>query len=183
MDEEGRTPDATVALVPPDRRWADRFAQAAATLRRVLPEALMIEHIGSTAVPGLLAKDTVDVLVVIDDLGIVLERAPALAVAGFDLRLGAHTTREDQLFLRRVVDGHRTHHVHALLPSSPAAGDYLLLRDYLRAHPEVAAEYGAAKTRLAAEHADDRMAYVLAKPVVIEPLLVEARAWATAAGR
>jgi GrpB-like predicted nucleotidyltransferase (UPF0157 family) len=177
MDEEGRSPDHSVAVVPPDRRWPDRFASASATLRRILPEAILVEHIGSTAVPGLVAKDTIDVLVVIDDLAIVLERAPALAVAGFDLRLGAHVTKEDHLFLRRVVGGHRTHHVHVLLPSSPEVGDYLLFRDYLRAHPDVAARYGEAKVRLAAEHGDDRMAYVLAKPEVVEPLLVDARTW------
>ncbi|HEX7135685.1 MAG TPA: GrpB family protein, partial [Iamia sp.] len=149
MDEEGGTPDSIVVLVPPDRRWAERFAQGAATLRRVLPEALLIEHIGSTAVPGLVAKDTVDVLVVIEDLGIVLERAPALAVAGFDLRLGAPTTREDRLFLRRVVDGHRTHHVHVMLPSSPDVSDHLLFRDYLRASEAVRAEYELLKRRAA----------------------------------
>ena len=177
MDEEGATPDRTVDVVPPDRRWPERFAQAAAALRRILPEALLVEHIGSTAVPGLGAKDTVDVLVVTDDLGIVLERAPALAVAGYDLRLGAHAAREDHLFLRRVVDGQRTHHVHVLRPSSPEVGEYLLFRDYLRAHPDVAATYGEAKIRLAAEHGEDRMAYVMAKPVVVEPLLTAARAW------
>lgn len=183
MDEAGRTPDRLVAVVPPDGRSPQRYAQAAATLRRILPEALLVEHVGSTAVPGLVGKDTIDVLVVIDDLGIVLERAPALAVAGFDLRLGAHTTREDRLFLRRVVDGHRTHHVHVVLPSSPEVGDFLLFRDYLRAHPAAAAGYGEAKTRLADEHADDRMAYLLAKPAVVEPLLADARAWAAASGR
>jgi GrpB-like predicted nucleotidyltransferase (UPF0157 family) len=178
MDEEaGGTPDHTVAVVAPDRRWPERFALAAGTLRRVLPEAILVEHIGSTAVPGLVAKDTIDVMVVIDDLGIVLERAPALAVAGFDLRLGASVTKEDHLFLRRVVDGHRTHHVHALLPSSPEVSDYLLFRDYLRAHPAVATRYGEAKVRLATEHGDDRMAYVTAKPIVVEPLLTDARAW------
>lgn len=183
MDEEGRTPDDTVAVVPFDRRWPERFALAAGTLRRILPEALLVEHIGSTAVPGLVAKDTIDVLVVIDDLRIVRERAPALAVAGFDLRLGAHVTRDDHLFLRRVVDHHRTHHVHVLLPSSPEVSDYLVFRDYLRSHPDVASAYGEAKTRLATEHAADRMAYVLAKPAVLEPLMVDARAWAVATGR
>ena len=176
-------PDTVVAVVDPDRRWPERFAQAAATLRRVLPEALLVEHIGSTAVPGLVAKDTIDVLVVIDDLDIVRERAPALAVAGFDLRLGAPVTRDDHLFLRRVVDHHRTHHVHVVLPSSPEVGDYLVFRDYLRAHPDVAATYGEAKVRLASEHAEDRMGYVRAKPAVVEPLLVDARAWAVAADR
>lgn len=180
MDEAGRTPDSLVSVVPPDPRWPARFAEAAVTLRRVLPEALLVEHVGSTAVPGLAAKDTIDVMLVIDDLGIVLQRAPALAVAGFDLRLGAHTTRQDRLFLRRVVDGHRTHHVHVVLPSSPEVGDFVLFRDYLRAHPDVAATYGEAKIRLATEHGDDRMAYVLAKPAVVEPLLADARAWAGA---
>lgn len=183
MDQPGRAPDHTVTVVAPDRRWPERFAQAAAVLRRVLPEALLVEHIGSTAVPGLVAKDTIDVLVVLDDLSIVRERAPALAVAGYDLRLGAHVTRDDHLFLRRVVDHHRTHHIHVLLPSSPEVGDYLLFRDYLRAHPDVAARYGAAKQELADAHGDDRTAYVLAKPAVVEPLLAAARAWAAATGR
>ncbi|HEU5152113.1 MAG TPA: GrpB family protein [Iamia sp.] len=183
MDVDGRTPDGTVAVVAPDRRWPERFAQAAATLRRVLPEALMIEHIGSTAVPGLVAKDTIDVLVVLPDLAIVRERAPALAVAGFDLRLGSPVTSEDHLFLRRVVDHHRTHHVHVLLPSSPEVGDYLVFRDYLRAHPEAATSYGEAKARLAAAHAEDRMAYVQAKPAVVAPVLADARTWAVATGR
>ncbi len=176
-------PASTVDLVAPDRRWAERFAQAATTLRRVLPEALLVEHIGSTAVPGLLAKDTVDVMVVVEDLQVVLERAPALAVAGFDLRLGAHVTRDDHLFLRRVVGQHRTHHVHVLLPSSPEVGDYLLFRDYLRAHPDVTSRYGEAKVRLAEEHPDDRAGYVRAKPAVLEPLLADARAWAASVDR
>jgi len=182
MADDGRVPD-DVAVVAPNPRWADRFALAAAMVRRVLPEALLVEHIGSTAVPGLASKDTVDVLVMIEDLAIVRERAPALAVAGFDLRLGAFPDRDDHLFLRRVVDGHRTHHVHALLPSSPEIGDFLLFRDYLRVHPEAAAEYGAAKTRLAAEHGGDRLAYVGAKSEIIEALLVAARAWAVTADR
>lgn len=182
MADDGRVPDHTVAVVAPDRRWADRFAHAAAVLRRVLPEALLIEHIGSTAVPGLASKDTVDVLVVIDDLAMVRERAPALAVAGYDLRLGSPTTTDEHLFLRRVVGHQRTHHVHALVPSSPEVGDHLLFRDYLRAHPDVAAEYGATKVRLAAD-AEDRMAYVEAKSPYVEALLVAARAWAVTADR
>jgi len=183
VDDAGRTPDSTVTLVAADRSWPERFALAAATIRRVLPEALVVEHIGSTAVPGLIAKDTVDVLVVIPDLAIVRERAPALAVAGFDLRLGAPVSRPDHLFLRRVVDQHRTHHVHVLLPSAPEATDYLLFRDYLRAHPDVAAGYGEAKARLAADHDDDRTAYVLAKPAIVDRLLADARTWAEATGR
>ncbi len=188
MDEEralaeDRVPDDVIALVAADRSWPERFASAAATLRRILPEALLVEHVGSTAVPGLLSKDTVDVLVVIDDLGLVKERAPALAVAGFDLRLGAHVSRSDHLFLRRVVGHHRTHHVHVVPPSSPEVSDYLVFRDYLRAHPGAADVYGEAKVRLAEESGDDRMAYVRAKPAVVGPLLADARAWAAASGR
>jgi GrpB-like predicted nucleotidyltransferase (UPF0157 family) len=183
MDDDGTVPDHTVAVVAPDPRWADRFAQAAAVLRRVLPEALLVEHIGSTAVPGLVSKDTIDVLVVIDDLAIVRQRAPALAVAGYDLRLGSPSTTTEHLFLRRVVDHRRTHHVHALVPSSPEVGDFLVLRDYLRVHPGVAAEYGATKIRLAAEHGGDRTAYVHAKPPYVEALLTAARTWAVTADR
>ena len=182
MADDGRVPDDTVTVVPHDPRWTPRFAEAATTLRRVLPEALLIEHVGSTAVPGLAARDSVDVLVVLDDLGLVRERAPALAVAGFDLRLGSSFTSDDHLFLRRVVGHHRTHHVHALLPSSPAVTDYLLLRDFLRADADAAAWYGAAKVRLAATHVEDRTGYVRAKPALVAAVMADARAWAATSG-
>jgi GrpB-like predicted nucleotidyltransferase (UPF0157 family) len=180
--DEGRVPDHTVTVVPHDPIWRRRYAAAAEVLRRILPEALAIEHIGSTAVPGLAAKDTVDVLVVLDDLALVRERAPALAVAGFDLRLGAPVTTADHLFLRRVVRHHRTHHVHALLPSSPEVEEYLLFRDYLRADTAAMVAYEAEKSRLAEVHGDDRTAYVAAKPVVVERLLADAREWAARTG-
>lgn len=182
MVDDGRVPADTVSVVSHDPDWTRRFARAATTLRRVLPEALLIEHVGSTAVPGLAARDSVDVLVVIDDLAVVRERAPALAVAGFDLRLGSSFTGADHLFLRRVVDHRRTHHVHALLPSSPAVTDYLLFRDYLRADADAAARYGAAKVRLAAEHLEDRTGYVRAKPALVAAVMADARAWAAASG-
>lgn len=167
-------------LSPPDPGWAAQFEAARVELDAILgPVALRICHIGSTSVPGLVAKPTIDILVVVDDTGDLLGRVDALAAAGFEHRPAAWPDPTRHVFLRRVVAGRRTHHVHVVPTGSPEIDDYLALRDYLRAHPHEAEAYGAHKTALDGEVGGDRAAYVAAKPAYVESLLDRARAWRT----
>ena len=71
----------------------------------------------------------------------------------------------------------RTHHLHLIPTSSPRFADELAFRDYLRAHPDRAKEYGTLKRSLAAEHAEDREAYTRAKADFVEAITAKARAW------
>ena len=131
-----------VQVVGPDPTWPEQFRLVREHLLGCLgAAAVSIEHIGSTSVPGLAAKPTIDVLVVVDDTDEVLARSGPLAALGFEYRPDAWPDPRRHLFLRRVVDGRRTHHLHVVPVGSPEIDDYLTLRDYLRTHPAEASAY------------------------------------------
>ncbi|MGQ5487335.1 GrpB family protein [Thauera sp. ZXT1-4] len=170
-----------VEIVPYDPAWPARFEEEAARLRAQLPAELIgrIEHFGSTAVPGLAAKPIIDMLVEVRSMADVVQRiAPELKRQGYEF---FWRDRERGLpgiayawFIRRDAAGRRTHHIHCLEPGS-SEWARLLFRDYLRAHPEAACEYGALKQRIAAEHPDDRVAYAKAKTRFVRTVMEAAR--------
>ena len=177
MDELGE--ERSVRVVPYDPTWPPSFEAARSDLATVVPEALSVEHVGSTSVPDLASKPTVDVLLVVDDLAVILDRLAELAAIGFEYRPGSFAPERHHLFFRRVVEGERTHHLHVLTSDSPEPDDYRLFRDYLRASPDAAARYESAKLDLADRFARDRASYVQAKEPIVEELLVAARTWRT----
>jgi GrpB-like predicted nucleotidyltransferase (UPF0157 family) len=180
-DEAARAAAEPVAVVDYDPAWPARFEEEAARLRALLPEGAIgrIEHMGSTAVPGLAAKPIVDMLVEVDDLERVRrEIAPVLERAGYTFLWRPSAPGDADIayawFIRRDDDGVRTHHVHFLEPGAKA-WDRLTFRDWLRARPEVAEAYGALKRRAAQEHPEDRRAYAAAKGKFIREALAKAR--------
>lgn len=156
---------APVEVVPYSPAWPVLFEQERAALQAAAGDAAMsIEHIGSTAVPGLSAKPTIDILVVADSTGGFLKRLPRVEALGYEYR--AHNTfvgSDAHLFFRKVLDGRRTHHLHVLRSGSPEIDDYRLFRDALRNDPALAGEYERMKLALAAEYATDRVRYVTEK--------------------
>ena len=173
-------PDSTVEVVAHDPVWRDRFEAEAASLAAVLaPLRPTVEHIGSTAVPGLPAKPTIDVLVLVDDARDVLAFRDELAALGYDHRPGSLTSSDEQLFFRKVAPtGKRTHHLHVVSRRSPNGPEYLACRDFLRSRPDEAAAYAAIKLELASRHADERMRYVDEKARYVDALMDRVRAWA-----
>ncbi|MGR3541669.1 MAG: GrpB family protein [Hasllibacter sp.] len=153
-----------VRVVPHDPAWAGAYAAEAARLGPHLPGAVL-HHIGSTAVLGLAAKPTIDLLAEVPDLAAVA--APpgyAPMTAPGPRRLG----------FRRVEGGRRTHHLHVVRTGDPDVRRHLAFRDVLRARLDEAAAYGALKARLAALHPHDRRAYIEGKAAYVKAL--EARA-------
>ncbi|RCS66189.1 GrpB family protein [Brachybacterium sp. JB7] len=167
-----------VEIVPYDDGWPSRFLASAAELSAVLPDAV-IEHVGSTSVPGLSSKDTIDIAVGVRDVGTVLTGPvlAALGAAGFAYMPRSFADDPDHAFLHRIVDDHRTDHVHVVPSGSVTFTDYLLFRGFLRADPDAACRYGAAKLDLARRYADRRSVYVDEKQAVVDRLMDEARAW------
>ncbi len=170
-----------VVLVPYDPRWADMFEQERLHLLSCLPADLVerVEHFGSTAVPGLVAKPIVDILVEVTSLDETRRRiAPILEAQGYDYFWRA-SWGDDALpfyawFIKRDQDGERTHHIHAV-ESHFEHWDSLLFRDYLVEHPDVAREYGDLKLRLSSAHPDARVAYTRAKSDFIRQVTETAR--------
>ena len=161
-----------IEIVTSDPRWPDTFAVEAVCIRAaLLPHGEpVIEHIGSTAVPGLDAKPVIDILLIESDT----ERWPLFVapLQGLGYALWADNPRRDRLFFVKglpPIGSGRSHHVHVRVPAD--AQRECAFRDRLRAHPDEAARYAALKRRLAAAHADDREAYTEGKTAFIQATL------------
>ncbi|WP_246527031.1 GrpB family protein [Plastoroseomonas hellenica] len=160
-----------------DPRWPAMYAAEAARLRAALPPGLVLamEHFGSTAIPGMAAKPVIDILVAVP----TIEDARRLAVGPMEA-LGyafwADNPRRDRLFFVKGLPPaapHRTHHVH-MTETSGEMWQRLLFRDYLRAHPDEAANYAALKRQLAVRHGADREAYTAEKTAFVDAILERA---------
>ena len=162
-----------VVVVPYDPAWPAAFAQLRDRLAPALGElAVGIEHVGSTAVPGLDAKPIIDIDVVLrhaEDLGAVVERLAALGYAHLgDLGIVGRDAFRSPAGLPR-------HHLYVCPPGGAALQAHLTLRDALRADPQAAAAYAALKRELAERYRDDRDAYAEGKSAFITALLLRER--------
>lgn len=154
--------DAPVELVPYDPAWPARFAAEAAVLRERLKPWLAgeIEHVGSTAVPGLCAKPVIDIMAPVRSLD---ESRPAIeALRDLDYVHFPYLPDEMHWFCK-PSPARRTHHLHLIPLGSARWREQLAFRDALRADDALAARYAALKQQLAALHRDDREAYTQAK--------------------
>jgi GrpB-like predicted nucleotidyltransferase (UPF0157 family) len=156
-----------------DPDWPRLAAQATGELVTALPGLFSaIEHVGSTSVPGLAAKPIIDLMAATDDLHRVVARDEDLRLLGYQFHDAGMPGR---LFYRRGLSNAWTHHLHVVHASTFATRNQLLLRDYLRSHPDDAARYGALKRRLAALH-DNGDDYTRAKTELIQELTDKGRA-------
>lgn len=162
-----------IALVPWDAGWPIAFEIARAELAEVFePTPLLIEHMGSTAVPGLAAKPVIDIIVLVAEMAPVLERLGRISALGYEYR--PDVSNPERLFFRRLgPDGVRSHHLH-IHSDAIDVSRYLLLRDLLRADPQLRADYAALKAELAGRHRDDREAYARAKNHFIDTTIAGA---------
>jgi GrpB-like predicted nucleotidyltransferase (UPF0157 family) len=168
-----------IIVVAYDPSWPEHFAALGRRLRSELgAAALRIDHIGSTAVPGLAAKPVIDVQVSVAALEPMDVYRGALQRAGFVWR--ADNPELTKRYFREAA-GPRTH-LHVRRAGSFGEQLALLFRDYLRAHPDAAAEYAALKERLAQQLRNQRTAYVDAKGPLIWELTRRADAWAQHTG-
>lgn len=155
----------TLVLADPDPAWAPAYAEHERRIRAALGP---VEHIGSTSVPGLAAKPIIDVLVSVPDITAEEDYLDPLLAAGYLLRV-----REPGHRLVRTPA--RDVHVHVLGAGDPAADDYLLLRDHLRATPADRDLYERTKRDLLRQEWADMNAYAEAKTGVITELKERAR--------
>lgn len=155
-----------------DPAWPERYGPERARLREVVGDGVRIEHVGSTAVPGLAAKPAVDVMVVVPDMDAAREAGDAL---GSELGYEYWHAKEDWHFLVREGPGGQVFALHLFPADSERWRNNLRFREYLRAHPDAAAEYERLKRDLAAEHPDDTGAYSRGKAGFIERTIERAR--------
>jgi GrpB-like predicted nucleotidyltransferase (UPF0157 family) len=158
-----------LVLTDHDPRWPEAFAEHERRIRAALgPAAVLIEHIGSTSVPGLAAKPVIDVLVTVEDITAEEDYLPQLLAVGYVLRVrepGHRLVRTPALDV----------HVHVMSHGDQAAEDYLLFRDRLRTDPEDRDLYERTKRALIEQDWSDTNAYAEAKSDVISGIKERAR--------
>jgi GrpB-like predicted nucleotidyltransferase (UPF0157 family) len=167
-----------IELVPYDRAWPAIFEAEACRIRAAFRDlALRVEHVGSTAVPGLSAKPVIDIQVSVSSLVPFEPYIPLLGSIGYvHVPLGVF----DRVypFFQKPPEWPCTHHVHLCESGAEQEARHLAFRDHLRAHPHVAGQYLELKKLLAVKHHgethESRERYSLAKSSFIEALLVEA---------
>lgn len=158
-----------VTVVPHDPDWARAFAAEAAAIEAAVGAPhITLHHIGSTAVPGILAKPVIDLLGEVASLTALDAASEKLEALGYEA-LGANGIEGRRYFRKRGPDGERTHHLHVFETGSPHVARHLAFRDYLRAKPEVARAYSDLKAQLTRDPHAPRDAYIDGKsPFVLE---------------
>jgi GrpB-like predicted nucleotidyltransferase (UPF0157 family) len=164
--------DEPVTLVDYDPAWRDRFLERAGRLTALLQPwlAAPVEHVGSTAVPGLRAKPVVDILAPVVSLAQAQVAIAALTADGW-LFWPDDPNRSYRMWFLRPKPEARTHHLHVIQHDHPTARAELAFRDVLREDPVVRAAYAALKDRLAVQYRTDRDAYTDAKSDFIRSVL------------
>lgn len=169
-----------ILVVPYDPAWPNRFVTLSRRLRGALDvTALRIDHIGSTAVPGLDAKPIVDVQISVAAFEPVDAYRLPLESAGFHWR--ADNPELTKRYFREQPGMPRTH-IHVRVAGSWGEQFALLFRDYLRTHPDDAHAYAQLKYELAAKYRHQRQQYVEAKTPFIWSIMVKANDWSQRTG-
>ena len=154
----------SIALHAHDASWAARFGTERDRLTALFPGLFVdIQHIGSTAVCGLVAKPIIDLLAGVESMAVAASLSPALCNAGYTTSAGFNAALTDRQWFMRWADGRRTHHLHVVVHGGSVWHQHLGFRDALRASAALRERYAALKSSLAAFHPNDREAYTGAK--------------------
>ena len=161
-----------IVVVPYNANWPVRFRIESQLLHVALADVKpVIEHIGSTSIPGLAAKPVIDMLVGVPSLDEFEPHADQLALYGYEYIPEYERALPDRRFFKRVIRGVRTHHVHVVQLDGLYWKRYLKFRNNLRADAWLAARYAELKRRLAGRFRYDRDAYTNGKSGFVEAVL------------
>ncbi len=163
--------DAPITLVEYDPAWTKIFVREATRIKAALGErAIVVEHVGSTSVPGLIAKPIIDILLVVADSADEPSYVPALEAAGYVLRI-----REPDWHQHRLFKGPDTNiNLHVFTQGSEEIQRTLLLRDWLRTNEADRELYARTKRSLARRKWKYVQNYADAKSEVVKAILESA---------
>ena len=182
-----------VAIVAARPEWSQEYEAVAEALSGLGGDSILgVFHIGSTSVPGLAAKDVIDVQVSVAAENFVDQTLIVLAAGGFAVR---HEIRRDHAVPGEPEDeaswtkgfanerpGERRANIHVRVAGRANHRYALLFRDYLRAHQETAAAYAAFKLKAAVLFAHDSYTYSDLQDPVCDLVYLPARRWAVETG-
>lgn len=167
----------SIVIYDYDSTWPMQFAEERDRLLMAIgPSLVTIEHVGSTAVPGLAAKPIIDLLLGVRSLPEARRTLPGpLTDLGYRQMVEAEAWLPGELLFRRGMPGPWTHHVHVVEPQTERWKEYVAIRDYLRRHEDVAAAYGELKKALAVVFDDDIAGFREGKRPFVQAVMIKAR--------
>ena len=166
-----------IIIVGYNPRWPARYEEEKELILGLIGhQVVVIEHVGSTAVPGLGAKPIIDIMVAVSRLADAEECIAPLPGIGYEYVPPSEVGIPERRYFRKGSAEARTHHIHMVERTSDFWERTLLFRDFLRAHPELAQQYYQLKKELAAKYCSDREGYTEAKTPFIECVIARARA-------
>jgi len=161
----------TVKLVPHHKGWALAFEVEKKKLKKKLGKAIInIQHIGSTAVPGLAAKPILDIGAGVRSLAVAKKFMKPLRSLGYHF----YKTFQDQILFAKGSDTTRTHYLHVMRYNGPKWRTDRAFRQYLMTHPRRAAAYERLKKNLARRYPENREKYTAGKNTFIKETLKRA---------
>lgn len=164
-------------LIEYQREWPQQFEEEAQRITQVFGSNLTaIHHIGSTAVPGLLARPVIDILAEVSSLEKCDGDKSAMQFLGYEA-MGTFGIPDRRYYRKFNANRLRTHHLHVFPAGSDHVTRHLAFRDYLIAHPEKVHEYAALKRKLSAIDGGDWDSYVLGKEKFVQETELLARDW------
>jgi len=165
-----------VFVVPHDPAWKEAFDRESQHIHEALGEfPIELHHIGSTSIPGILAKPIIDLLGAVEDLEALDAHNIVLESLGYQAKR-AFGIAGRRYFRKGNASGNRTHHLHVFEHGSQHFERHIAFRDFLRTHPAKAAEYSELKARVTAAGDVTSDAYIDAKGlfmVAIEKLALD----------
>ena len=163
-----------VVIAPYSEQWPLVAHEVITELSKVFGiNALAIEHIGSTSIPGLAAKPIIDIMVMMKDFDTIDRSVLALSQAhgAWHLVPAELDERPWRRFMVKVVGDHRFAHLHLVPEGQPRWDEHLKFREALCDDPELIAQYADLKRKLAEVHQSDREAYTDGKAEFIRSVL------------
>lgn len=160
--------DGRIELSEPDPAWPDLFLREEARIRAILGDrAILVEHVGSTSVPGLVAKPRIDIVMAVADSADESGYVSDLEAAGYALRI-----REPDWHQHRVLKGPDTDvNLHVFTVGSPEIDRMVAFRDHLRGNPADLNLYSDTKRELANQTWKYVQNYADAKTAVVEDIM------------
>ena len=162
----------TVKLVPYNPKWPFIYKEEADILNTILTKYIAgIEHIGSTSIPGIVAKPIIDIALAIQDIGKVDEVITIMKSHNYIYRGEILLGIPDRYLFVKGTENFRTHHIHLMPITHYQWETHQLFRDYLISHQEAAREYNQLKLGLQKQFPTDREKYLEGKAEFIQKII------------
>ncbi len=166
-----------VVVEPHNPQWADMFDMESNIVRQVLgSNAVVIHHIGSTAIPSIHAKPIIDMLIGVADINAVDIRTSAIEAISYEA-MGECGIPGRRYFRKNNEMGDRVYQVHMFTADSPQIERHLAFRDFMRADPDWAKRYSDLKRDLANAYPHSIERYMDGKDAFIKEIDRKAAAW------